>query len=64
MNQVTIGLIGLGTVGTGVARLVTEQPRADRPPRRPADSTGSGPRFVTPPSRATSGLMAFALRPM
>ena len=25
MNQVTIALIGLGTVGTGVARLVTER---------------------------------------
>ena len=32
MEQVTIGLIGLGTVGTGVARLLTEQ--ADRLARR------------------------------
>jgi homoserine dehydrogenase len=36
MNEVTIGLIGLGTVGTGVARLLTEHParlarRAGRP---------------------------------
>ncbi|HZW35116.1 MAG TPA: homoserine dehydrogenase [Isosphaeraceae bacterium] len=36
MNPVTIGLIGLGTVGTGVARLLTEHPdrlarRAGRP---------------------------------
>ena len=32
MEQVTIGLIGLGSVGTGVARLLTEQ--ADRLARR------------------------------
>jgi len=32
MEQITIGLIGLGTVGTGVARLLTEQ--ADRLARR------------------------------
>ena len=38
MQHVTIGLIGLGTVGTGVARLLTEHPeriahRAGRPVR-------------------------------
>jgi homoserine dehydrogenase len=38
MHKVTIGLIGLGTVGTGVARLLTEHPerisrRAGRPVR-------------------------------
>ena len=32
MEQITIGLIGLGTVGTGVARILTEQ--ADRLARR------------------------------
>ena len=32
MDHVTIGLIGLGTVGTGVARLLTEH--ADRIARR------------------------------
>src|SRR5690349_6398593 len=32
MEQTTIGLIGLGTVGTGVARLLTEH--ADRIARR------------------------------
>src|SRR5262249_13780080 len=32
MQHVTIGLIGLGTVGTGVARLLTEHP--DRMARR------------------------------
>ena len=32
MEQVTIGLIGLGTVGTGVARILTEN--ADRIARR------------------------------
>ena len=32
MEHVTIGLIGLGTVGTGVARILTEH--ADRMARR------------------------------
>ncbi|HEX3451402.1 MAG TPA: homoserine dehydrogenase, partial [Isosphaeraceae bacterium] len=32
MKHITIGLIGLGTVGTGVARLLTEHP--DRIARR------------------------------
>ena len=32
MEQITIGLIGLGTVGTGVARILTEH--ADRIARR------------------------------
>src|SRR4051812_35441535 len=36
MEQTTIGLIGLGTVGTGVARLLTEH--ADRIARRAGKS--------------------------
>ena len=44
MKPVTIGLIGLGTVGTGVARLLTEHPdrlarRAGRPFREVVNET-------------------------
>ena len=63
MEHVTIGLIGLGTVGTGVARLLTEH--ADRIARRAGrPSAGSGPRFATWRSRATCRSTAFGSRPM
>ena len=44
MKHVTIGMIGLGTVGTGVARLLTEHVRPHRPPRRPQDPLDLGRR--------------------
>ena len=60
MHDVTIGLIGLGTVGTGVARLLTEHRRAHRAPRGQAGpmEMGRGARSAEAARRVARGRQA------